>query len=50
MKNFGLETRLVVGERESEVKTKSLVQNNTLVPLLQNVRSEDSRHQIAGVK
>ena len=32
---------------EKEVKTKSLVQNNTLVPLLQNLRSEDPRHQLA---
>ena len=36
-------------ETEREVNTKSVVQNNTLVPLLQNVRSEDPPHQLAGL-
>ena len=33
--------------REKEVKIKSLVQNNTLVPLLHNLSSEDTCHQLA---
>ena len=36
-------------ETEREVNTKSVVQNNTLVPLLQNVRSEDPPHQLASL-